>query len=261
MLYARLVDKGTAFEPQRNLMTRSAVLDGGGSLAADHAGNVYVAWHGIGIDGPKGEDNRKVWVSVSHDDGTTFAPETAAWDEPTGACGCCGLRSLTDSKGEAYVVYRAATNKTDRGMVLLRSFDQGKSFAGLRLDKWVIDTCPMSSETFAEGPSGVYAAWENDGQVYFARVGPGKVDKVVPQAAPGKANGRKHPALAVNKSGELILVWAEGTGWNKGGSLAWQVYDANGKPTFERGQRAGGIPVWSLPAVVAEADGRFTIIH
>ena len=31
MLYARLNDQGTAFEPQRNLMTQSSILDGGGS--------------------------------------------------------------------------------------------------------------------------------------------------------------------------------------------------------------------------------------
>ena len=47
MLYARLNDKGTAFEKQRNLMTKSGVLDGGGSLAADAKGNVFVAWHGL----------------------------------------------------------------------------------------------------------------------------------------------------------------------------------------------------------------------
>jgi hypothetical protein len=46
MLYARLNDRGTAFEPQRNLMHETFGLDGGGSIAADHNGNVYVGWHG-----------------------------------------------------------------------------------------------------------------------------------------------------------------------------------------------------------------------
>lgn len=39
MLHARLNDAGTAFEPQRNLMTSSFGLDGGGSVAADTASN------------------------------------------------------------------------------------------------------------------------------------------------------------------------------------------------------------------------------
>src|SRR5437773_12468425 len=46
MLYTRLNDAGTAFEPQRCLMQISRALDGGGSVAADDMGQVYVAWHG-----------------------------------------------------------------------------------------------------------------------------------------------------------------------------------------------------------------------
>src|SRR6266581_4116624 len=42
MLYARLNDAGDGFEPQRNLITSATGLDGGGSVAADDAGNVYV---------------------------------------------------------------------------------------------------------------------------------------------------------------------------------------------------------------------------
>jgi hypothetical protein len=46
MLYSRLNDAHTAFEPERSLMTRTFGLDGGGAVAADSAGNVYVSWHG-----------------------------------------------------------------------------------------------------------------------------------------------------------------------------------------------------------------------
>jgi hypothetical protein len=77
---------------------------------------------------------------------------------------------------------------------------------------------------------------------------------------PGNGTNRKHPALAFNKNGDMILVWTEGTGWERGGALAWQVYDKNMQPT-ESGSRAGAIPVWGLPTVVAELDGRFTILH
>src|SRR5262249_15111530 len=45
MLYARLDDTAKTFEPQRNLMTSTMNLDGGGSVAADEKGNVYVVWH------------------------------------------------------------------------------------------------------------------------------------------------------------------------------------------------------------------------
>ena len=119
----------------------------------------------------------------------------------------------------------------------------------------------MSSEAFAEGPSGVLAAWETAGQVFFARINPKTLESTAPVAPPGAARGRKHPALAVNPRGETILVWTEGTGWQRGGALAWQVFDADGKPTAEKGRSPQSIPVWGLATVVARTDGGFLIIH
>ncbi|MBI3823264.1 MAG: hypothetical protein HY289_11380 [Planctomycetes bacterium] len=261
MMYARLNDKGTAFEPQRNLMTKSSILDGGGSLAADADGNVYVAWHALGKDDNKGENNRKVFVSISTDEGKTFAAEKPAWNENTGACGCCGMRGFADKTGATYFIYRAASEKINRGMYVLRSDDKGRTFLGRQLDNWKIGTCPMSSEAFAEGPRGVFAAWENEGQIYFADIPSIKAaNEPKITSAPGKGGARQHPSLAFNKNGDMILVWAEGTGWNRGGALAWQVYDKNLTP-MESGRRPGAIPVWGLPSVIAEPNGNFTIFH
>jgi hypothetical protein len=261
MLYGRLNDQGTAFEPQRNLMQISNVLDGGGTVAADSTGNVYVAWHAVKVDGVKGEDNRIVWMARSQDEGKTFAAEVQANDQPTGACGCCGMHGFADSRGTAYLFYRAATGGVDRDMILLASSDQGKTFKGTVVHKWKINTCPMSSESFAEGPDGVFTAWDTAGQVYFARIDPVKLTIGTPVAATGSGKERNHPALAVNQTGEVLLAWAEGTGWQRGGALAWQVYDKNGQPTAEHGRIPGGIPVWGLPTVVVGKDGSFTIIH
>ncbi len=260
MMYARLADDGKSFEPQRNLMTQSAILDGGGSLAGDSLGNVYVAWHALGKELVKGEQNRKVWVAVSRDDGKSFAVEHPAWSTDTGACGCCGMRGFSDLKGNAYFLYRAASEKINRGMYVLKSDDLGKSFNGRQLDNWKIATCPMSSEAFAQGPSGVYAAWDNEGEMFFARVDAPATKEPGVIRVPGTAGNRKHPAMAFNKNGEMIIVWAEGTGWMRGGALAWQVYDKNMQP-IEAGRRAGAIPVWGVPAVIAEPSGRFAMLH
>src|SRR5262245_21793510 len=46
MLYARMNDDGTGFERQRNQMQHTALLDGGGTRAADSRGKVYAASHG-----------------------------------------------------------------------------------------------------------------------------------------------------------------------------------------------------------------------
>jgi hypothetical protein len=58
----------------------------------------------------------------------------------------------------------------------------------------------------------------------------------------------------------MILIWTEGTGWQQGGALAWQVFDKSGKPTEQQGRVEGAIPVWGLPAVVSTEVG-FAIIH
>src|SRR5437588_5353804 len=113
MLYARLNDAGTAFEPERNVIQAAVGLDGGGSVCADGAGNVYVAWHAP-EPGTKGEENRRVWLARSADDGRTFAREAAVSPAGTGACGCCGMRSFCDRKGNVYLLYRAAPEKLDR---------------------------------------------------------------------------------------------------------------------------------------------------
>lgn len=261
MLYARLNDGGTTFEEQRNLMQASDVLDGGGTVAADNAGNVYVAWHAQKIGERGGEVGRKVWLARSSDDGKTFAPETAVNPQPTGVCACCSMRAFVDSKGMAHLFYRAAKETIHRDMYLLTSNDRGKSFQSKMVHPWMLSACPMSSMSFAEGASIAVAAWETEGQVYFARFKPGTSELSEPVAAPGAAKGRKHPAVAINSKGEMLFVWTEGTGWNKGGGLAWQVYDKAGRPTDEHGRVANSIPVWSLATAVALPDGSFLIVH
>jgi hypothetical protein len=118
----------------------------------------------------------------------------------------------------------------------------------------------MSTMALVEGPSGVVAAWETDGQIYFAACKKETTKFAKPQPAPGAGKDRKHPALAFNARGEMILAWTEGTGWEAGGALAWQVFNKAGKPTDEKGRVERGIPVWGLPTVVA-SEGGFTIIH
>jgi hypothetical protein len=259
MLYTRLNDAGTAFEPQRNLIHSAVGLDGGASLGADSDGNVYVAWHAP-PPGVQGEENRRVWLTRSTDDGRTFAPEAAASPAGTGACGCCGMRAFCDRAGNVYVLYRAATEKVDRDSYLLVSRDRGVSFQAENLSRWKINACPMSSYTLAEGGRTVLAGWETDGQVSFVRLDPASGRHGDPVSAPGPGRGRKHPVVVVNGQSESILAWTEGMGWNRGGSLAWQVFDKDGRPTTVKGT-APGVPVWSLVAVYSRPDGGFVVLY
>jgi hypothetical protein len=256
MLYSRLNAGGTAFEPERSLMTRTFGLDGGGTVAADSAGNVYVAWHGKAVGAAEGEAGRQVWIAASHDDGAVFAAEQAAWREPTGACGCCGMAMFGDSKGVVRALYRSATESIHRDIFLLTSFDHGRSFEGRKLHTWGINACPMSSMSFAEGAGMVAGAWETGGQVYFenlTRAGG------VPVSAPGDGKNRKHPRIAIAPNGELLMVWTEGTGWQRGGSIAWQTFGRDGKAIGDTRVQPG-LAVWSFAAVVAKADG-FVVLY
>jgi hypothetical protein len=259
MLYTRLNDDGTAFEPQRNLIQSAVGLDGGGSVAADEAGNVYVAWHAP-EPGKTGEENRRVWVAYSKDEGKTFAKEKMASSEKTGACGCCGMRAFADRKGTLYMLFRSAERGVNRDTYLITSKNQCDSFDSDRIDKWNVGQCPMSSFTLTESGGSVLSAWETDGKVFFSRIDPATGKRSDPIAAPGGDKVRKHPVVAVNEKGETILVWTEGMGWERGGALAWQVYDKDGKPTDQKG-RADGVPTWSLVAVFVRADGGFTVVY
>lgn len=257
MLYARMNDAGTGFEPQRNLMQQSRTLDGGGTIAADRVGNVYVAWHGAGAQ--QGEEHRRIWLARSTDDGKTFAREMAVDQDQTGVCACCSMRAFVDKAGAVYLLYRTATKMTERGMYMLVSQDKGQRFRGQRLDDWTLTTCPMSSVTMTNATHPV-AAWENNGQVQFAALDAKLAQRPMSIAAPAPTGKRKHPAIAVNARGETLLVWTEGTGWKRGGSLAWQLYDRDGKPTAEKGT-AEGVPVWGLATAVALPSGAFQIIY
>jgi hypothetical protein len=258
MLYTRLNDNGTAFEPQRNLMLRTFGLDGGGTVAADGAGNVYVAWHGKIGGAAAGEAGRQVWLAKSQDSGRTFAAETSAWNGATGACGCCGMAMLAASDGTVFALYRSATQNVHRDIYLVASKDRGKSFDGSLVQRWEINACPMSSMSFAQSAGTTLAAWETGGQVFYGKVSGAAVAK--PIAAPGEGKGRKHPRLAMNSRGETILLWTEGMGWQRGGSLAWQLFDGNGNPIGAKGS-APGVPAWSFGAVAAHPDGSFTVTY
>ncbi len=258
MLYARLNDDGTAFEPQRNVMQFAVGLDGGGSVAADPAGNVYVAWHAGA--GARGEVSRRVWVAGSRDEGRTFDREQPAIEDPTGACGCCGMRAFADDRGSLYILYRAARESVHRDMYLLVSKDAGMKFRGSDIAKWELNACPMSTASINEGGSGVLLSWETAGQVFYADVDPATFNVSASVPAPGGGGDRKHPAVIGNGRGETLLAWTEGTAWNRGGALAWQVFDKDGHPTEEKG-RAEGVPVWGLVTAFARPDGGFTIIY
>lgn len=77
----------------------------------------------------------------------------------------------------------------------------------------------------------------------------------------GSGENLKHPALASHDRGEFLIAWTEGRGWGEGGSVAWQAYDASGKPVPDGSGNADGLWAWGVPAVIADREGGFTLIY
>jgi hypothetical protein len=257
LLYTRLNDQGTAFEPERNVINYAYGLDGGSSVAADDEGNVYVMWHAAKPGNTNGEAGRAVFVARSVDEGRSFSTEKLATEKPTGACGCCGMKAFADSRGNVFALYRAATEMVNRDETILFSRNKGADFEIVYTHGWKIPSCPMSSASLSEAHSFVLAAGETHGRVFFVRLDPKTGKASTPISPEVKA---KHPVAVGTSHDEVLLAWTEGTGWNKGGALAWQLYDQAGQPTVEKG-RANGVPTWSLLSAVATPDGQFLIFY
>src|SRR5262249_39609456 len=149
-----------------------------------------------------------------------------------------------------------ATESVHRDIYLLTSQDNVSSFKGRKLHAWEVNACPMSSMGFAEVAGKVEGAWETGGQVFFKDL---TSADAVPVSAPLEFQGRKHPRIAISPEGETLMVWTEGTGWARGGSLAWQLYDAHGKEMGHMHTEAG-VPVWSFGAVVTKPGG-FVVLY
>src|SRR5262249_12309413 len=201
------------------------------------------------------EAGRAVFVARSVDDGKTFGPERLATPKPTGACGCCGMKAYADTEGNVFALYRGALEMTNRNEILLMSRNHGESFEVVYEHPWKISSCPMSSAFLSEAKAGVLAAAETHDRVFFVRVDT-KSGKITPPVSP--ETKAKHPVVIANSGGEVLLAWTEGTGWAKGGSVVWQLYGPDGKPTSESG-RVEGVPVWSLAAAYAKPGGDFVI--
>jgi hypothetical protein len=252
--YTRLASDSLMFEPQVNLAAASQGIDGA-TVAAGGEGNVYVAWHGQGPQ--EGDAHRTVYVARSVDQGAHFATEAPVAQASTGACACCGLRASVDATGTANILFRSATGGVSRDAAWLTL--SGAAAKPVVLQTWTLNACPMS--TFALTPDGqsLAAAWETEQQIYFSRLNPGTRTFSAPVAMDGPP-GRKHPSVATNAAGVTLVSWTEGTGWARGGTVAWEAIDPGGRRLIAR-SNAAPVPVWGLVSVVAQPDGSFLILH
>lgn len=253
LFYTRSLHGGATFEPQRDLRADTQALDGGASIAASTKGEVFIVWHGAAANATPGEINRRVYVLKSTDNGKTFAAPVIANANDPGVCACCSLKAFVIPSGELFTFYRAAREPAQRDVVLMTSRDGGKTFQHRDVGQWAINACPMSSFAAATGGARTRGAWEAEGRVFTALL---DQDSTALDVSNGKG---RHPSLAVNARGESLIAWSIDTGWQKGGRLGWQVLDASGRPTTERGTQPG-VPVWGFTAAYADGS-RFVVMY
>jgi hypothetical protein len=261
MLYTRLGGDGH-FEPERNLATKFTGLDGGGTVAAGPFGNIYVAWHAPGV--AKGDEStRRVFVARSRDGGKTFDPEQPVDVEGLGACACCGMALLAPPGGAVVGLFRTATDQIHRDT---RAFLFQETFTrhwGGVLDPAESGTCVMSTYALADiaAHHRFVAAWETLGSIRFGVYSYRSTKSDHSHDVPGANKNAKHPAIAINKNGDILIAWAKDTGWEKGGSVAWQVFDARLNPIVDAAGHAEDLPVWSKPAACSTPDGNFVVLY
>lgn len=255
LYYTRLEPGQGTFAPQRNLLGDTGALDGGASVAANVQGGVFVFWHGKRHGDGGDETARVVFALKSADNGATFGSPTVANAASPGVCACCSLKAIAAPDGGLFTLYRAARTTAQRDMTLLASTDGGATFRHETLHPWSTAACPMSSAALLASPQGVRAAWETDGKIFSALL------TATPAPLEISAVKAKHPAMASNARGETLIAWVTGSGWNRGGELAWTILDPAGKPTAQRGAAGVVVPVWSHAAAYAEPGGDFVILR
>lgn len=255
MWYARLAPGAAAFEAQRAIGTHTKNIDGGGTVAADARGRVYVVWHAAGETA--GEMHRRMLVAASADDGGHFAADQVL-DTEGGACGCCGVGALVDTAGRLQILYRAAGDGIHRDATWMTVGAKG-ALPAVRLQPWNLPACPMTTFALAETPDKLVGAWVIEQQIYTADLDPATRAATAPAAMTGTAV-RNHPAIAINRAGERLFAWIEGANRSREGSVSWELRDRAGNRSGGQ-SAAGSIPPLSLIAPVALRDGSFLLIY
>ena len=108
----------------------------------------------------------------------------------------------------------------------------------------------MSLPGLADAKDGILAAWESGRRVLWHTVAQGHLG---PPSEPMGSGTRKHPVAISEPTGRTLVVWSEGTGWQKGGAVEWQLHDPLGRPEGKV-ERREGLPPWSRPAAAVDAE-------
>ena len=253
--YARMADNRVEFEKTVQFVQHHAVgTETPAAVVADTQGHVALIWHAGNF---QQEEKRGIFMRFSKDEGKTFAAETRISGEQAGACACCSLTAAFDTDGNLYAFFRGAEKKMKRGMILAKSTDRGRSFASLEVDKWNLNSCPVSTNAMAQDTKGtVWMSWVNRNKIYFSRTDKPALSYQVPASQARQGS----PSIAINKTGEIMVAWTEGP-MMAAGRLHWQLYDAQCKPIKTKAPLPAKINRSTAPVVLTNSQNNFIVFY
>ena len=178
------------------------------TLAATHAGDVYVAWLD---ERDKAEGSSSVYFSRSNDHGATFNRNMRI---ATSACVCCRPQIYVAPSGDIYLAWRQVFAGDVRDMVLSHSGDGGKTFSQpvrVAVDNWVLHACPDVGPTIGVSGGRLYVAWYSEGQgkpgIRLAISENGGSTFARPRLASADVLDATHPRLSVSEDGRVLLTF------------------------------------------------------
>jgi hypothetical protein len=190
------------------------------SIAADSAGNIFVAWidNRDLIDGKL--ENDQIYTTRSTDGGTNWsAPKRASFNpgDVGGSCECCRTSIAATPDGDVLITYRVNMDNR-RDIFVSRSRDMGVTFqTAIRVQTkpWMIMACPATGPMTALDKKGnlhiVYrSAASGEGFVYYNLLMHNASQTFVEMklSSTGSANNAD---IAVSENGALSAVYESGS--------------------------------------------------
>ncbi len=260
--YTRSNPERSAFEAQRSMVTDYLLgHDAGGDVAA-FGNQVAIVW---GAGDLSREAERTVFARFSHDSGATFGRETMVSSPDFGACACCSLAAEYQDEHDLLVAYRSAIDGVGRHMQLLtvegvNNAPTGSHYAAMEaLREWEASFCPLSTNDFAQGLSDRdWLVFETQSRIVQMAVPDGEA---MPVAEPFTETRQKNPAMAVDASGQRLIVWGEAISHTRGGRLNMRLFDDQGEVTDFVFAEEIAIGDFSFPAVAAVGPNEFLVLY
>lgn len=189
------------------------------SIAADSAGNIFVAWidNRDLIDGKL--ENDQIYMTRSSDGGATWsAPKRASFNpgDVGGSCECCRTSIAATPDGDVLITYRVNMDN-HRDIFVARSRDMGVTFqTAIRVQTkpWMIMACPATGPMTALDKKGnlhiVYrSAASGEGFVYYNQL-MHDASMTFPEMRLSSTGSANNADISVAENGALTTVYESG---------------------------------------------------